>query len=189
MNKTELRQHIRCAKGSHSGIQLQEMSAAICQRLLSHPRIISANTILAYWPLPDEVDITPLINQLHLQGKRILLPKVISQTEMTIHPYLGPSSLRVGAYGILEPTTPALSLSTSGCDDGISDSNIHDDILALIPGIAFDASCHRLGRGKGYYDHFLSSHTYIYKVGVCYPFQLLPAIPAAAHDVLMDEII
>ena len=61
--------------------------------------------------------------------------------------------------------------------------------LALVPGMAFDAAGHRLGRGKGYYDRFLGEHPHIYKIGVCFPFQRVAEVPSEAHDVVMDEVI
>ena len=55
--------------------------------------------------------------------------------------------------------------------------------------MAFDHQGHRLGRGKGYYDRFLSQHPNIYKIGVCFDFQKRETIPAEDHDVRMEEII
>ncbi len=68
--------------------------------------------------------------------------------------------------------------------------------VALVPGMAFDAAGHRLGRGKGYYDRFLSSHLSSLNshpspllIGVCFPFQRVAEVPSEEHDVLMDEVI
>ena len=111
-------------------------------------------------------------------GKKVLLPKVISDTEMTIHEYTGPDSLQPSEpYGILEPTTPELSIL-----------NLQLSIV-LVPGMAFDKQGHRLGRGKGYYDSLHSRVPNIYKIGVCFPFQMLESIPSESTDVVMDEVI
>ena len=59
--------------------------------------------------------------------------------------------------------------------------------LILVPGMAFDAMGNRLGRGKGYYDKVLR-HTPAYKIGVCFDFQFLKAVPTEAHDVRMDNV-
>ena len=59
--------------------------------------------------------------------------------------------------------------------------------VALVPGVAFDAAGHRLGRGRGYYDRFLASCPHIYKIGVCFPFQRVALVPTDQHDVVMDE--
>jgi 5-formyltetrahydrofolate cyclo-ligase len=65
----------------------------------------------------------------------------------------------------------------------------HEIDLAVIPGVAFDRLGARLGRGKGYYDRLLSQMPNAYKIGICFPFQLLERLPSEPHDVLMNEVI
>ncbi len=48
--------------------------------------------------------------------------------------------------------------------------------LILVPGMAFDLSGNRLGRGRGFYDRLLEQASGI-KCGVGYDFQLLEKIP------------
>jgi 5-formyltetrahydrofolate cyclo-ligase len=57
-----------------------------------------------------------------------------------------------------------------------------------VPGIAFDRKMNRLGRGKGYYDRFLSKIS-APKIGICFDFQLLDKIPAESTDIKMDYIV
>jgi 5-formyltetrahydrofolate cyclo-ligase len=97
---------------------------------------------------------------------------------MTIHEYTGADSLQPSEpYGILEPTTPELSIINCQL------------LIAIVPGMAFDKQGHRLGRGKGYYDRFLSRIPNIYKIGVCFPFQLVESVLSEKTDILMDEVI
>ena len=58
-----------------------------------------------------------------------------------------------------------------------------------MPGVAFDHDGNRMGRGKGYYDRFLPLIPSTYKIGICFPFQMITSIPAEEHDIRMDEII
>ncbi len=177
MNKKELRQYIRNEKRQHSQRELGALSLFACTKLQAHPHINAAKTILLYYPLPDEVDVRPLIDNLVQQGKRIILPKVISDSELTLHIYHSKDDLTQGAFGIMEPTS-----------EEVSPSDIEDTAVAIVPGMAFDIKGHRLGRGKGYYDRLLSRITDIYKVGVCFPFQILEDIPTDPHDIVMNEI-
>jgi 5-formyltetrahydrofolate cyclo-ligase len=60
--------------------------------------------------------------------------------------------------------------------------------------MAFDTSGHRLGRGRGYYDRFLSSlFTYhfslITSIGVCFDFQKVSEVPTDEYDIPVDEVI
>jgi len=177
MDKKELRRYIREQKRHFTQQQLGEMSLGIMSSLLSHSRVQKADAILMYHSLPDEVDTHSALDQLLAMGKKVLLPKVISDTEMTIHEYTGPDSLQPSEpYGILEPTTPEISI-------------YNFQFVAVVPGMAFDREGHRLGRGKGYYDRFLSRIPNIYKIGVCFPFQLIDNIPFEPTDILVDEVL
>lgn len=175
MTKSELRQIIRQTKRQFSQAELGELSLDIISRLENDERFTSASTILAYHSLPDEVSTHDLIRK-YSQAKTILLPKVIADGEMEIRRYQGESDLQQGAYGIMEP-----------CGEIFSDYDRID--LAIIPGMAFDTKGNRLGRGKGYYDRFLSCARNIYKVGICFPFQIVEEVPVENTDIAMDAIL
>lgn len=172
LTKAEWRQRMRELKRQHEE-HLAAMSALIVNRL--REQLKEARVVMAYWPLPDEVDIRPLIDELVAEGRTVLLPKVTGDDTMDLHRYLSRESLQEGAFHILEPA-------------GETFASVHLVDVALVPGVAFDAARRRLGRGRGYYDRFLTEHPAIYKIGVCFPFQRVPAVPAEAHDVPMDAL-
>ena len=178
LTKPLLREQMRMAKQQHAQ-QLAEWSAEIVEKLWGHlhsPNTHHHSPILAYWPLMDEVDIRPLIDRLVDEGRTVLLPKVTGDETMELRRYTSRSDLKEGAFRIMEPVGEPFAR--------------YDQItLALVPGVAFDAAGHRLGRGRGYYDRFLTGCPSIYKIGVCFPFQRVAEVPAEAHDVCMDEII
>lgn len=174
MNKKELRQAIRERKRQFTQQQLDELSLSVISKLKEHPRFQKAQTILLYYSLPDEVCTHNLIDE--LKDKKIILPKVIDKENMILCEYNSPVDLSKGAFNIMEP---AGSIFES-----------YDSIdLAVIPGMAFDARGNRLGRGKGYYDRTLSKLARVYKIGVCFPFQLVDEVPTEATDIKMDEIL
>lgn len=173
MLKSELRKAIRERKRRFTREELDEMALRITESIRLHPRFINAHTIMLYHSLPDEVNTHVLISS--TKDKTILLPRVTGEGEMELRVYNGPDSLRQGAYGIMEPCG---SIFTR-----------YDEIeLALIPGMAFDMRGNRLGRGKGYYDRFLPKLGKAYKIGVCFPFQLIDDVPTEPTDVAMDEV-
>ena len=62
--------------------------------------------------------------------------------------------------------------------------------LVIVPGIGFDHTGNRLGRGKGYYDSFLkgiSPHTH--SIGLGFDFQVLPTVPVAENDIPVDKVL
>lgn len=176
MDKKDLRQFIRMQKGQFTQKELEELSLAIIKRLLAHPRVKQAHTLMMYYSLDDEVNTHEVINQLVEQGKKVLLPAVVDDTRMELRQYADPSDLRGGFFHIMEPVGKVFT--------------DYDSIdVAIVPGMAFDSRCNRLGRGKGYYDRFLSERPTIYKIGVCFDFQKLPGIPAEENDIKMDEVL
>lgn len=61
--------------------------------------------------------------------------------------------------------------------------------LVLVPGLAFSKDRHRLGRGGGYFDRLLSDRAKnAFKLGICFGFQMVDAIPTEAHDVMVDAV-
>ena len=178
MTKEELRRSVRRLKQQYTPAQLEELSQAVIARL--RPRLVEAQTILAYYSLPDEVCTRQLIDELIAEGKTVLLPKVLDAGRMELRRYTGPHDLTEGAYGIMEPV-----------GEPFTDYALID--IALIPGMAFDAAGHRLGRGRGYYDRFLNSQWSMvngqWLIGLCFDFQKVPVLPSDDHDIPVDIVI
>ena len=65
----------------------------------------------------------------------------------------------------------------------------HEPDLILVPGLAFSRDGHRLGRGGGFFDRFLAGRgAGAFKIGVCFAFQLLDALPTEPHDVIVNTV-
>ena len=171
MTKQELRQTIRRQKQMSSGDDASET----LRQLRQHPRLTNADTLLLYSALQDEVPTQSLLDELVAQGKTVLLPRVVSDTDMELRQYTGMQDLQAGAFGILEPT-------------GKLFTDYEKIDVAVVPGMAFDKEGHRLGRGKGYYDRFLRLLPKTYKIGICFSWQLVDNVPTDEHDILMDQI-
>ena len=164
MDKKELRRLIAQEKRNYSVAQKTEWSSSLFQKLEGHPLFLQAHTLLLYHSLPDEVQTHEFIKRWH-PYKRIVLP-LVKGDELEFRYYEGENSLQAGAFGIEEPT-------------GSLVENLHEIELSISPGVAFDCSGNRLGRGKGYYDRALTK-LQSYRIGVCFQFQLLPHIPVEA---------
>lgn len=178
MLKSELRSQIRQSKRQFTQQQLREWSLPVVSRLKE--RLRDARVVLAYYSLPDEVCTHQLIDDLVAEGKIVLLPKVLDDETMELRRYAGIHDLREGAFHIMEPV-------------GEPFVDYQQIDVALIPGMAFDAQGHRLGRGKGYYDRFLSqflvSDSQLRTIGVCFDFQKVAEVPVEANDMPVDEVI
>ena len=173
MRKEDLRRQIKQIKRQFTPQQLEELSLPVISRL--RPLLADAQTIMAYYSLPDEVNTHGLIDELVAEGKTVLLPKVTGTDTMELRRYTGRQDLSEGSFHIMEPV-------------GEPFSDYSEIDLSLIPGMAFDAQGNRLGRGKGYYDRFLRAMS-VRTIGVCFDFQRVDEVPTDENDVAVDEVI
>ena len=173
--KSELRSLIRNLKGQYSDEEKRRLSAAALKSLENDSHFLKASSVVAYYSLPDEVDTHDFLEKWR-ERKQLFLPKVEGQS-LSLHPYLGMPFMQSGAFGIMEPSTPA-----------VANADAMD--LIIVPGMAFTADGKRLGRGKGFYDRFLAGlppHKYI--IGLAFPFQMVENMPTEPTDVQMNRVI
>ena len=93
MTKKELRQMIRQRKQQYSVGE----SSAFISRLKDNSHFTHAQTLLLYSALSDEVPTQILIDGLAAQGKTVLLPRVVNDTDMELRRYSGPADLQQGS--------------------------------------------------------------------------------------------
>jgi 5-formyltetrahydrofolate cyclo-ligase len=115
----------------------------------SSPRWKQAGLVLAFLSMPTEIDTGPVIEAALAAYKRVAVPRIeggdIAFVELTPDWRSWPRD----RWDIPAPPDSLAPLSAVGIAAAPT--------LALVPGLAFDGSGGRLGRGKGYYDRFLAS--------------------------------
>lgn len=184
--KTALRQHIKTILRQLAPETLREKSERITQRLMSSPAWHGAEVILGFCSLADEADTTALLAAALQAGKTVAIPRIV-EDELVFHllsetnaPYI------VNTFGISEPASDwPIFRPEAHCDQ---------HLLVLTPGLAFDRRCYRLGRGKGFYDRFLSqlranSAIQAVTAGICFAEQLVERVPVSAHDLPVDMVV
>lgn len=174
--KASLRRIIKERIRSLNIEERQKDEELIFSHLLRHERFVKAQTVLLFHSLPDEVDTHSFVDGCS-KTKRVLLP-VVEGDDLRLKQYVSKNELAEGAFHISEP-------------QGEVFTHLDEIDLILVPGVAFTLEGKRLGRGKGYYDKLLacpSLHN-TYKIGVCYPCQLLTNIPTLPYDIWMDEVV
>lgn len=172
MDKKELRSHIKALKRQHTKVSLIEQSSLILNKLESHKDFIEAKTVMLYSSLPDEVQTIGFIEKWR-HKKRIILPTVVGDDIIPVE-LTDDTDFAIGDFNILEPQNKPYNGSYD---------------LIIVPGVAFDKDGNRIGRGKGYYDRFLSKHMNIKRIGICFDFQLIERVPTEDNDIRMHEII
>lgn len=161
---------------------IRKLSLAAVQILSEQPAWKNAQRILGYLALKDEIELSTAIKSALTAGKTIALPRYIPEQNSYCAALLPQkesfASLSFGRFGILEPPPAAPTLPLNQLD------------FVLVPGVAFDASGNRLGRGKGFYDRLLAeTNNSCIKCGVALEEQLVAAIPSEPHDISMNFIL
>jgi 5-formyltetrahydrofolate cyclo-ligase len=153
-------------------------SAAIAERALALPEVASARSVLAYAALADEADPGALVRALRARGARIALPRVCGPSELALHWTPDGTELVEASFGIAEPPADCETALPTDLD------------LVLVPGVAFDRSCGRLGFGRGFYDALLASlPPGVTTVGIAFDEQVCERVPVRGHDVALDYVI
>jgi 5-formyltetrahydrofolate cyclo-ligase len=156
-------------------------SRIISDKFLALPVFKKAKNVLFYASCKGEVDTIFLINRALSLGKCVALPKVLKDTKRIMAVSIrSTDELKPGAYGIPEPE-----------DRGSNLLGPEELDLVVVPGLAFDLSCRRLGRGQGYYDRFFSELPHATPcVGLAYDFQMVKEIPdCEEHDRPVTQVL
>ncbi len=176
MTKDQIRLLMRKANKNVAPEGRNRAAEIIFRAIEESTQFVNSQRIALYAALPDEIPTRSVIERWCALGKEIFLPRITGETSMEFYPYR-PDKIEVGAFGIDEPQG----------DDAIEPSQIE---LMILPGVAFTAEGERLGRGRGYYDRYLSREGYAaYNIGVCYKHQLCEEIPCEVHDVRLDWVV
>ncbi|MBN1645406.1 5-formyltetrahydrofolate cyclo-ligase [Candidatus Woesearchaeota archaeon] len=154
------------------------MSKKIHQRLKGLDEYKNLRTLSCYISIEDEVETRWLIKEMLRDGKELSIPYIdvhSHKMRMGIIKDLKEEHMQIGEYDIPEPSLK----------EGIEPNEIE---LIIVPGLAFDGHCNRLGRGKGYYDAFLQETRGV-KIGLAFDSQVIATVPHDKNDIPMDMII
>jgi 5-formyltetrahydrofolate cyclo-ligase len=160
----------------------EDTGRAVASALAVLPEWTKAHAVAAYCACRGEVDVTPCILNALTSGRTVFLPRfnpAVKAYEMAAVADLV-EDVTAGAFGIREPVAERTAAS--------AERMRASDICWLVPGVAFDASGNRLGRGGGYYDALLKDVAGV-RIGVAFEWQVMELVPAGPHDVPMDFVV
>jgi 5-formyltetrahydrofolate cyclo-ligase len=176
--KADLRKQLSAMLKNISPARRKTDSEKICASLKEHIFFREARSILFFAPLPEEVDIWPLLEETVNSGKVVALP--CFDADQQVYRSRRIKNLHVeilsGQFGIREPSIGCVEVPLDDLD------------LVLVPGMAFDLRGNRLGRGKGFYDRLLENFRGK-KAGIAFEEQIVDTVPAGNLDVRMDAVL
>ena len=148
MNKKELRIQYKALRSQLSENDLEAMSLAIANKVLTLP-VWEKTYFHIFLPITElkEVNTEFILHLLSGKDKETIISKSDFKTRNMTHFLLTDNTkIRKNEYNIPEPID-GLEVPTSKIE------------VVFVPLLAFDKTGHRVGYGKGFYDKFLTECT------------------------------
>ena len=178
MDKRTIRKEVLKRRDAITATDKKAKDDLIKNNLLTLPEFDKARVILFYASYKSEVDTFDLMRYCFTNSKKIALPKVDPlSSELVIYKINDLSELSLGYQNIPEPNVSEERIM-----------NVSDIDLIIVPGVAFDDQCNRLGYGNGFYDKMLNEKSSP-AVALSYEEQIMDSLPVQSHDIKMDIIV
>jgi 5-formyltetrahydrofolate cyclo-ligase len=185
--KKKLRQQIRQVIEALPPALRGDKSVLAQRALTALPEFASAQTVMIYLPMVEEVDTADIARQAWAAGKRVLAPCVSLANHLMEASEIRSlrAGLEPGPYDILQPKA------------GIPWPPGQIDLI-VVPALAFSRRGARLGRGAGFYDRFLlrardracgGQRALPLAVGLAFDEQVLDDLPMFDHDQPIDILV
>lgn len=137
-----------------------------------------ASVISGYWPIRDEIDPRPAMRALAERGFRLALPVSLASGE--------PLAFRAWKPG------DTLAPDLMRIDAPLPEAPAVTPALVLVPMLAFDRACRRLGYGAGFYDRTLAALRRTgatLAVGLAFSAQEVASVPTGPDDAPLDAVV
>lgn len=186
MNINTLRKQIRNKRRALSDSEREQASFLLCERIANSRTFQHSKHIAFYLSNDGEIDIHLLIEHAWQLGKNCYLPVLAepNTNKLWFIPYTSGIKLKNNRFGIPEPVhSHKMRLRKTLSLD-----------LILMPLVAFDEHCNRLGMGGGFYDRtlsFLNHRQNWHKpnlLGVAYEFQKQKQFEVNPWDIPLQAI-
>jgi 5,10-methenyltetrahydrofolate synthetase len=194
VDEEQARDVARWRKAERTRLRNQRKALSVAERtkaaaaLTDHLRALLAGryegargkVFSAYWPIKGEMDLRPLMADLHADGVTIALPIVETKAAPLVFRRWTPDTAMVrGDWNIPVPPPEAEELTPD---------------FALAPFMGWDEECYRLGYGGGYFDRTLAKLSNRAEgrpiaIGVGFQTARLATIFPQPHDIPLDYIV
>lgn len=166
-SKSSLRTLARTRLKALTPARKAEYSGRITCRLSQWELFRKARYIAGFAADSNEPDLSSIFD------RRFVFPRWNGHAYEMAHPgWDTPAPWQTGRFGLSEPT------------GSVCEHIDAEDILWLVPGIAFSPDGGRIGRGAGFYDRLLARARGVF-CGVLFECQTMEAVPVEPHDCLL----
>ncbi len=177
MNKKQIRDLIRRRRMESDLDRMDEKSMRAQRLILGLPEFIKARNIGCYLSMPREVGTSFLMNECWRLGKTVWVPALHDGKGQYHLSLMKESSSITYKFGnVPEPAR-------------VEWVGLEKVEFIVVPGVAFDGECGRVGHGGGHYDRILAGGFAGFKAGLAFEFQIMDSIPVDEHDVKMNVVV
>lgn len=172
--KKEIRARIFGLRKEYPDKKREEDGRRIADKIAELPEFKMADCIYAYMDCKGEAPTREIINRAWQTGKRVAVPKV-EKDDLVFYYIESMEDTAPGYFQVPEPVT-----GRTACEE---------EAFLIVPGVAFDAKCHRCGYGKGFYDRYLGVHTKHNTAAIALDFQVVEEVPSDEHDICPQMVV
>ncbi len=176
--KNALRRKNRLMRNAISHEEKQLLDRGIRENLFNFEAYRKAQLLLTFISVDSEPDTREILRRAWSEGKTAAVPKCHPDHKMAFYIIESFDDCQSGKYNIPEPK--------DYCKEAVL---TEENILCLVPGLAFDRKGARLGYGGGYYDRFLRKHPHITAIGICAERLVCEDVPEEETDCRLDGLI
>lgn len=176
--KKNLRREMKALRKNIPASDKTELDRKMREQLFASPEYRKAELLLTFISFGDEPDTRAVLERAWQDGKVTAVPRCLPEHKMSFYIIRSFDDCKEGAYGIPEPLEECAEAETDG-----------ENILCLVPGLAFSKDGGRLGYGGGYYDRFLCRHENIKAFGYCADMFIKEDVPLEDTDIKLCGLI
>ncbi len=177
--RSTLRTRICAQRKALTSKQLHKAELALMRHCL--PLVNNVKSIAGYKAINGEIAVDALLNTCAEKQATTLLP-IMRGKQLLFAPFNKNTSFITHGFGIDEPDVAEGALWQP-----------MDIEAVLVPLVAFDAQCHRIGMGGGFYDRSFterrSQQAPPLLIGVAHACQQQPQVPNDWWDVPLDFVV
>lgn len=186
LSKKELRAELRSRRRALTRGQQRQAALGLGRQFKQLASTQRIHSIAVYFANDGELDPTALIHWCWATGKEVFLPVLhpVRRRELLFLPYRPETRLARNRLGIPEP---------------VASDNLPRPLwtldLILTPLVGFDAQCHRMGMGGGFYDRTLApafngrTPRRPLLMGLAHECQKVEQLPVDPWDIPLDAVI
>lgn len=180
MTKDQVRREMRARLTTFGAAERAKAGTAIAQRVWELPEVATAQVMMLFASLPNEVPTDAIAQEAWRRGVSLVYPRTEAEPRgLILHRVRSLSELRPGRYGIREPDAQLCATVRPQEVD-----------LVLMPGLAWDRSGARLGQGGGYYDRLLAATGWrATRCGLFFALQEVWRVPTDPWDARLDAVV